>query len=99
MRKLFIPLCLVASLVLAFGAGNAFAANQNNIGEEKAKSIALKDAGLSPTDISHIVCKLDRDDGVMEYDVTFWVKSTEYEYEINATTGEILGYSVEDESK
>ena len=95
MRNIIIPLCLAASLVLAFGAGNASAANQNYIGEERAKAIALKDAGLSEAQLSHVMCGFDYDDGVAEYEVEFWVESKEYEYEINATTGRITGKDID----
>ena len=34
--------------------------------------------------------KLDRDDGQLVYDVEFYAGNTEYDYEINATTGKII---------
>lgn len=96
MKKLFLPLCAaVFTIILSFGAVSANAANQNHIGKAKAKTIALQNAGLKESEVSHIICKLDYDDGIAEYDVTFWVNSTEYEYEINASTGKIMEYGVE----
>ncbi len=68
------------------------------IGEEEAKSIALTHAEKSEADVSHMLCKLDYDDGVAEYKVEFWDGTTEYDYEINAVSGEIIGFDYDMES-
>ncbi len=68
------------------------------IGEEEAKAIALAHAGMNESDISHMLCKLDYDDGIAEYEVEFWDGTTEYDYEINAVSGEIIGYDYDMES-
>ena len=60
------------------------------IGKARAKSIALNAAGLSESQVSHIRCYLDRDDGRWEYSVEFWSGTMEYEYEIDAYSGAIL---------
>lgn len=59
------------------------------ISEEEAKSIALKDAGFKEEDISGIRIKLETDDGVQEYEVDFYVDNKEYDYDIDAISGEI----------
>lgn len=59
------------------------------IGVDKAKSIALKDAGLSSSEASFTKAKLDKEDGVAVYEIEFFSGNTEYEYEINATSGKI----------
>ena len=69
------------------GSLNTFAAN-NYIGVEKAKSIALKDAGVSGA--TFVKAKLDTEDGVKVYDVEFYKANVEYDYEIDAITGKIL---------
>jgi uncharacterized membrane protein YkoI len=63
---------------------------ENYIGEEKAKSIALSDAGLSESEVTRIKAELDRDDGRAIYEVDFQNGRMEYEYEIDATSGKIL---------
>ncbi len=68
------------------------------IGEDEAKSIALAHVGLSETDVSHMFCKFDYDDGIAEYEVEFWDGTIEYDYEINAVNGEIMGYDYDMES-
>lgn len=57
--------------------------------EEEAKVIALEDAGVTEQEISGIRIKLDQDDGVQEYEVDFYAGNTEYDYDIDAMTGEI----------
>ena len=73
------------------GSGNAADITGTAIDEEKAKSIALSDAGVKEADTSYLVVKADYDDGTAVYDVEFYVASTklEYDYEIDAATGEI----------
>ncbi len=67
--------------------------NSNDyIGEDEAKSIALEHAAVSENEVSNISCHLDRDDRIVDYDVEFWVGNMEYDYEIDAVTGEILSY-------
>ncbi len=66
------------------------AQSETYITEEEAKEIAFKHSGVS--DATAVYCKLDYDDGIAEFDVEFWSGTTEYEYEINAITGEILSY-------
>ncbi len=71
---------------------------ENYIGEEEAKAIALAHARLNEADVSHMLCKLDYDDGIAEYEVEIWDGNTEFDYEINAISGEIIGYDYDMES-
>lgn len=66
------------------------ASDKAYIGAEKAKAIALEHAGLSASQISHYECGMDYEHGVMVYDVEFVGNSYEYDYEINARSGEIV---------
>ena len=61
--------------------------SSNYIGVDKAKSIALKDAGLSASSVTFTKAKLDREDGVRVYEIEFYTSTFESEYEINAKTG------------
>lgn len=65
------------------------------IGKAKAKSIALKDAGVSASSATFTKTKLDYEDGIRVYEIEFYTNSTEYEYEINAKTGKICDMDVE----
>ncbi|MCD7727079.1 MAG: PepSY domain-containing protein [Ruminococcus sp.] len=67
----------------------------SSISLEKAKSIALSDAGLSKSDVTFTKAKTDTDDGVQVYDIEFTTSSKEYEYEVRVSDGKILDKSVE----
>ena len=66
-----------------------------HISEAEAKTIALAHAGLSEAQVSRMKIKLDREDGIMVYEVEFNNGRLEYEYEINAETGRILKTDVD----
>ena len=65
------------------------------ITEAEAKQIALDHAGVSESETERMRVKLGRDDGVQEYEVTFYVGNREYDYDIDAATGEIRSYDSE----
>ncbi len=65
------------------------------IGTEKAKEIALADAGLTAAQVRYNKAKLDREDGRMVYEVEFARGQMEYEYEIDAVSGDIVKKDVE----
>ena len=69
--------------------------NNSYIGLERAKAIALGDAGLSAASVTFTEAKPDFDDGVPNYDLDFYTATHEYDYEINALTGAIMDKSVE----
>ena len=60
---------------------------KNYIGIERAKAIALRDAGVSG--VTFVKAKIDYEDGVRVYDVEFYKDNVEYDYEIDAVTGQI----------
>lgn len=62
---------------------------------EEAQAAALTDAGLTAEDVTFTKGKLDYDDGVAYYDVEFVCGNTEFEYEINAATGDVYSKSKE----
>lgn len=63
------------------------------IGEDKAKEIALNHANV--TNITNYKIELDFDD-VMVYEIEFKANNKEYDYEINATSGDIIEYEIDD---
>lgn len=67
------------------------------IGTEKAEQIALNHAKLTKQQVGYIQNKLDKDDGRWEYEIEFRYGTTEYEYNINAYTGEIVDYSIDND--
>ena len=60
------------------------------IGIQGAKDAALSAAGLAESQVTALTVKGDYDDGRLEYEVNFWYNSTEYEYDIDGTTGAVL---------
>ena len=76
-------------------SGSSQTPSSNYIGVDKAKSIALKDAGLSSSSVTFTKAKLDREDGVRVYEIEFFTSDKEYEYEITASSGKIRDKDVE----
>lgn len=68
------------------------------IGTAAAKEIALNHAGIAAEDILEMDVKLDSKDHVMIYEVEFESAAKKGEYEINASTGQILNYEIKDKS-
>ena len=77
--------------------GSTASASTTDIGEAKARSVALSHAGISESSTSYIYAKKDWDDGRRVYDVEFWADGKEYDYEILASNGTILSYDYDAE--
>ena len=84
------------SSVSAGIAGNA--GSETYIDQSDAESIALTDAGLTSDTVKSLRSRLEYDDGVAIYDVEFWTDTDEYDYEIDAVSGEILAVDRDVES-
>lgn len=67
----------------------------SSISKSKAKSIALKDAGLSASEIKDYDIEADTYKGKAVYSIDFEYGNTEYEYEIQRSNGKILNKEVE----
>ena len=65
------------------------------IGLEAAKQAALNHAGLSASDVTFLEAEYDYDGGRMVYEVEFRSAGQEYEYEVDALTGEIIKYETD----
>ena len=77
--------------------GTTASGSTTDIGEAKARSVALSHAGISESSTSYIYAKKDWDDGRWVYDVEFWADGKEYDYEILASNGTILSYDYDAE--
>ena len=62
------------------------------IDAETAKSNALAHAGLTAENVRFEKAELDEDDGKFKYEIEFESKGFEYDYEIDAVTGEVLDF-------
>lgn len=70
-----------------------------SVTEAKAKEIALDHAKLKADQVVFLQSSLDWDDGRQVYEVEFYSKDNkEYDYTIDAATGEILSYDYDTEN-
>lgn len=60
--------------------------------QEQAVSIALTHAGLTAEAVTNLHAEQDFDDGKAVYEISFRQGAAEYEYEVDATTGDILSF-------
>lgn len=60
--------------------------------KEEAEKIALDHAGLSVDQVQRLRTELDYEQGKPEYEVDFRVDRWEYDYDIDAQTGEIRSW-------
>ena len=59
------------------------------IPRDKAKSVALNYAGLKAADVRELEIELDKEKGVLVYEVSFESGKYDYEYHIDAVTGAV----------
>ena len=62
----------------------------SKISKEKAKSIALKDAGVNEKDIKDYEIEYDYEKGKYIYEIDFESGKYDYSYDIDANTGKII---------
>ena len=62
---------------------------------EEAKNAALAHAGIAESSVAQLEIEFDSEDGLMVYEVEFYAGGTEYDYDINARTGEVVNFSRE----
>lgn len=74
-------------------AEDALDGTEAKISRDKAKQIALEHAKFKESDIKNYHIELDKDNGHLEYDIEFNYNGAEYDYEIDAKTGEIRSNS------
>ncbi len=71
----------------------ATAAQSGTLTEAEAKAKALAHAGLTSDQVTFFKCVLDWDDGRQVYDIEFYDGNyTEYDYEIDPNTGDVVSY-------
>ena len=91
----------VVSILAVAGAaiGLTKVLKNTDIGKRTAKNIALDHAGLLEKNVQLITSKLSANDNEFFYNVSFISDSKIYSYEIDARSGEILGYNSMDTRK
>ncbi len=68
---------------------------KTDIGNAKAKSIALNHAGVKQDAVYDMEVELDEEDGILVYEVEFKSGNMEYSYEIDAASGAVLKHESE----
>ena len=72
--------------------GCAAASTQvSRIDLETAKAAAIEAAGFSEADVTFVSAELDRRNGIEFYDIDFNADGKEYDYDIDALTGVVIG--------
>ena len=92
MKKMFAILICLALLV----ALPAMA--QQDIGAQEAQRIALEHAGVAADAALVVKSEKEMEDGRWVYDVEFVADNKEYDYEIDAATGEVIAFDGDAES-
>ena len=64
--------------------------DKKQIGVEAAKQIALAHAKVALKDVTFIKAELDTEDGRAVYEIEFYSGNVEYDYDIDALSGEII---------
>lgn len=94
MKKKCVALILaVAAVSLAVTGCNSQNKQEDTtakLSEDAAKAIAFADLGISGDDIAHISIYYENEDNEKKYSIEFYYNDMEYDYEIDAQTGDIL---------
>ena len=94
-KKLIIGIVAVI-VVIAVILGGLFAyISSITIGEAEAERIALSHQGIPAEEVSALRTSLDFDDGIWKYDVEFYWNYVEFNYEIDATNGNIITFDTD----
>lgn len=65
------------------------------LGEDEAKELAMAHANITEKDVKSISCKIELQGLNLIYEVDMKTTLMKYEYEIDAITGDIIGFEVE----
>ena len=71
-------------------ATSGIASDSSYIGKDKAKEIVFNDSGVLEKDVYDLEIDMDLESGILVYEVDFSVDGIEYEYDIEATSGEVV---------
>ena len=89
----------IAIAALSVGGVSAYkkSAEKNSIGFDAAYSLAVEDAGISKENAQEIRNDFERENGKFVYEVEFDAEGKEYDYIIDAKSGEIIESESENE--
>lgn len=87
---IIVAIVLVLALAAAAVYFFAIAPSKNYISRDAAKEAAISELGVSASDVLRIGANLEKENGYTYYEVSFVYDKIEYEYYVDAITGEIL---------
>ena len=93
MKKIVVIAIAMISLLTALCLAHAEAAPAP--ADAAAKSAALAHAALTEDAVTALTVQPDREDGREIIEVEFWKDATEYDYDVDAGTGEIIAFDIE----
>lgn len=76
-------------------AARSKASGGDNITADRAREIAIRHAGVDPAKVRKLRIERDRERGRWVYEIEFKCDGWEYDYDIDASTGEILKWDKE----
>ncbi len=85
---------ILTTLTLAgilFTGCTAASAQVSRIDLETAKTAAIEAAGFTADEVSFLSSELDKRNGIEYYDIDFRADGKEYDYDIDALTGMVIG--------
>ncbi len=85
--KKFLAVILIFVFVLMLSACNS---SKPRLTADEALNIALEQAGVTRDDIRNLENRLEKEDGVLVYEIDFDSGNTEYSYDVNADSGAIV---------
>ncbi len=87
-------IAILSTVVFLAGCGG------QQISKEEAEDIALSHAGLSKDQVTFVTSEKEQENGKAVYDVEFYTKDfQEFDYQIDAKTGDILSFDADAENK
>lgn len=81
---------VVGMAVLLAGGWFAYSASRYKISAEEAQAIALKNAGVTDSEVTFSRVEKDNEDMAVTYEVSFNTNEGEYDYTIDAESGSII---------
>lgn len=93
MKKKTVIIIAIAVVVLVIAAVAVWYFGfytSGSIGGSAAKQAALADAGLTAAEVTGLKADFENEDGFKYYEVIFVYDAMEYEYAVDALTGQVL---------
>ncbi len=94
MKKTLILSVLISLCVLLTSCGT-----EGLISEDEAKKAALSHAQLDESKVNFTKVKLELDDGKKQYEIDFYADGNQYDYEIDAKTGDVISFDYDIKDK